>query len=171
MISYREERLLQEVGMSAVSEVIYPLMATQAPCQTRNRPAFCQSVRMLSTHIPYRSLQTTMLFLSLLPEFRRLYEIKVARQANMRSKFPYCCSPKKALAAYNYKKSISAGGLTVLAVAHRLTSIREADKIVMLEQGRVVERGSHAELTALDGLYAELWRRQASERFSSGEGL
>jgi ATP-binding cassette subfamily B protein len=42
---------------------------------------------------------------------------------------------------------------------------------MVLEQGRVVEMGSLAELMALDGIYAELWRRQASERFSPGEGL
>ena len=57
-------------------------------------------------------------------------------------------------------------GLTVLSVAHRLSSIREADKFMVLEQGRLVERGGHGELMALDGLYAVLWRRQASERFS-----
>jgi ATP-binding cassette subfamily B protein len=38
-----------------------------------------------------------------------------------------------------------------------------ADEIVVLEQGRIVERGAHAELMARDGLYAEMWMRQASE--------
>jgi len=59
----------------------------------------------------------------------------------------------------------------VLAVAHRLSSIREADKVIVLEQCRVVVRGCLAELKALDGFYAELWRRHASEPFSPGEGL
>jgi hypothetical protein len=52
-----------------------------------------------------------------------------------------------------------------------LDPISEAYQIVMQEQGRAVERGSHGELMALDGLYVELWRRQASERFSPEEGL
>jgi hypothetical protein len=54
------------------------------------------------------------------------------RQANMRSTFPCCCSLKKALATYICKKAGSAGCLTVLAVAHRLSSIREADKVMVL---------------------------------------
>lgn len=49
---------------------------------------------------------------------------------------------------------------TVLTIAHRLSTIREADKIVVLEDGRVVEEGSHSELLQLDGRYAELHRIQ-----------
>jgi hypothetical protein len=51
----------------------------------------------------------------------------------------------------------------VLAVPHRLSSIREADKDIVLEQRHVVVRGCLAELKALDGFYAELWRLHASE--------
>lgn len=51
-------------------------------------------------------------------------------------------------------------GRTTLVIAHRLSTIINADEIVVLDHGRVAERGRHAELLARDGLYADMWRRQ-----------
>jgi len=53
---------------------------------------------------------------------------------------------------------------TTLAIAHRLSTIADADAILVLEHGRLAERGTHAELLCADGLYAEMWARQAVER-------
>ena len=52
-------------------------------------------------------------------------------------------------------------GKTVLAIAHRLSTIAEMDRIVVLDEGRIVEEGSHEALLAKEGLYARYWNRQS----------
>jgi subfamily B ATP-binding cassette protein MsbA len=51
-------------------------------------------------------------------------------------------------------------GRTTLVIAHRLSTVQNADKIVVMDRGRVVEQGSHAELLALGGAYAALYQMQ-----------
>ena len=48
-------------------------------------------------------------------------------------------------------------GRTVVMIAHRLSTVVDADKIVVLDQGHVAEQGTHAELVAAGGLYARMW--------------
>jgi ATP-binding cassette subfamily B protein len=55
-------------------------------------------------------------------------------------------------------------GRTTLVIAHRLSTVMDADQILVMEVGGIVERGSHAELLAADGHYAQMWRLQQQQR-------
>lgn len=61
-------------------------------------------------------------------------------------------------------------GKTVLAIAHRLSTIARMDRIVVLDQGRIAEEGTHAELLAMKGLYARYWDRQSGGFISFEDG-
>ena len=52
-------------------------------------------------------------------------------------------------------------GKTVLAIAHRLSTLSEMDRIIVMENGRIVEDGTHTTLLAQNGLYARYWNRQS----------
>jgi ATP-binding cassette, subfamily B, heavy metal transporter len=56
-----------------------------------------------------------------------------------------------------------AHGHTTLAIAHRLSTIMDADQILVLDRGRIIERGTHGELLARDGAYAQMWALQQQE--------
>jgi ATP-binding cassette subfamily B protein len=67
-----------------------------------------------------------------------------------------------------YEQVIAAvTGVTIVVISHRLSTVRNADRIVMLTGGRVTETGDHRELMDLDGYYAKLYRLQA-DRFGDG---
>jgi len=62
-------------------------------------------------------------------------------------------------------------GKTVIAIAHRLSTIAKMDRLVVLDRGRIVETGTHAELIAHEGLYARLWQRQTGGFVAAEDAL
>jgi ATP-binding cassette, subfamily B, multidrug efflux pump len=60
-------------------------------------------------------------------------------------------------------------GRTVVLISHRVAAVKDADQILCLDQGRIVERGTHQELLTAGGLYAELYRTQHEPAFESTE--
>ena len=59
---------------------------------------------------------------------------------------------------------VAARGRTTLIIAHRLSTVMNADEIIVLDAGRIVERGRHAALLAANGLYAQMWALQQQDR-------
>lgn len=69
------------------------------------------------------------------------------------------------IAEYELNKAMedAAKGKTVFYISHRLSTTRDADRIIMLEKGRIIEEGTHETLLAKNGKYAEMWNAQAGK--------
>ena len=67
-------------------------------------------------------------------------------------------------AAIQHSLEMITADRTTLVIAHRLSTVRHADRIVVMEHGRIIESGSHEQLIAAGGAYVNLWRVQAGLR-------
>ena len=69
------------------------------------------------------------------------------------------------IAEYELNKAMetAAKGKTVFYISHRLSTTRDADRIIMLEEGQIIEEGTHKQLLAKNGKYAEMWNAQAGK--------
>ena len=63
-------------------------------------------------------------------------------------------------AAVQRALDLALSGRTSLVIAHRLSTVRQADRLLVVDEGRIVEQGTHGELLAAGGLYADLYRTQ-----------
>lgn len=59
-------------------------------------------------------------------------------------------------------------GRALIAIAHRLSTIAQMDRIVVMDEGRIIEDGTHEDLLAKGGLYAQLWSRQSGGFLDTG---
>ena len=69
--------------------------------------------------------------------------------------------------AYMGNVAVSDGKIAIY-ISHRLSAARRADRVYMMENGRVIEKGTHEQLIQLNGKYAEMWRMQAEKYVESG---
>ena len=69
------------------------------------------------------------------------------------------------IAEYELNKAMetAAKGKTVFYISHRLSTTRDADRIIMLEEGHIIEEGTHKQLLAKNGKYAQMWNAQAGK--------
>ncbi|MDO5648470.1 ABC transporter ATP-binding protein [Paracoccus sp. (in: a-proteobacteria)] len=73
-------------------------------------------------------------------------------------------------AAIQSRLDVLMQGKTVIAIAHRLSTIAAMDRLIVMDQGRIVEQGSHSDLLAQGGIYARLWARQSGGFLAADDG-
>lgn len=99
-------------------------------------------------------------------------KVAIARSFYKNAKVLIMDEPSSALdpiAEYSLNKAMEemSVGKTVFYISHRLSTTRDADRIIMLEKGRIIEQGTHDELIALGGKYNEMWEAQAGKYYAS----
>ena len=62
-------------------------------------------------------------------------------------------------------------GKTVIAIAHRLSTIAAMDRLIVMDDGRIIEQGTHTELLAKNGIYARLWHHQSGGFLGEDRGV